>query len=58
MNAAPPDEINTAGEGLLRPGSNFSNKPEEIAEVKQHIEEHATDAADKAALNKTIFGGK
>lgn len=32
--------------------------PEQIASVKQHIDEHAKDAADRAALNKTIFGGQ
>lgn len=56
MNAAPPDDLMN-GSDTIRPGSDFSNKPEEIASVKQHIDEHATDAADKAALNKTIFGG-
>lgn len=54
MNAAPPDDLQHGSE----PGSRFESTPEQIASVKQHIDEHATDAADKTALNKTIFGGK
>lgn len=57
MNTPPPDDLQN-GSQMIRPGQDFSNKPEEIAAVKQHIDEHATSAEDRAALNQTIFGGK
>jgi ribosomal protein S15P/S13E len=55
MNAPPPDDIQNASEGSMRPGQKTVT-PEEVASVKQHLDEHAKDAADKADLSNVIFG--